>query len=215
MSQDKNYLSIISHYEECLERHGDTHLGVDWPKAEDVEVRYRVMLDVIRPEHSAERRAHKLSLLDFGCGASHLYDFIQARNLEYIAYTGLDMSAKFIALSRSKFPANQYLCMDLLAANEELPVFDYILMNGVFTEKKALSFDEMFTYFTRLISKVYESARFGLAFNVMSKQVEWEREDLFHVPFDMLAAFLSRELTRKFVFRNDYGLYEYTTYVYR
>ncbi len=54
-----------------------------------------------------------------------------------------------------------------------------------------------------------------MAFNVMSKHVDWEREDLFHLPFDTLAEFLKKELTRNFVFRNDYGLYEYTTYVYR
>jgi hypothetical protein len=38
---------------------------------------------------------------------------------------------------------------------------------------------------------------------------------LFHLPFDTLASFLTSELTRNFVFRNDYGLYEYTAYVYR
>jgi hypothetical protein len=31
----------------------------------------------------------------------------------------------------------------------------------------------------------------------------------------MLAAFLKRRLSRHFTFRADYGLYEYTTYVYR
>jgi len=49
----------------------------------------------------------------------------------------------------------------------------------------------------------------------MSKHVDWEREDLFHLPFDVLARFLTRMVTRNFVIRNDYGLYEYTTYVYR
>jgi hypothetical protein len=48
----------------------------------------------------------------------------------------------------------------------------------------------------------------------MSKHVDWEREDLFHLPFDTLAAFLKQELSGNFVIRNDYGLYEYTTYVY-
>ena len=44
----KPYNNIISHYEECLEKHGDTHLGVDWPKIEDVDKRYKVMLDIIK-----------------------------------------------------------------------------------------------------------------------------------------------------------------------
>jgi len=45
--------------------------------------------------------------------------------------------------------------------------------------------------------------------------VDWEREDLFHLSLDSLAGFLVKELGRDFVIRNDYGLYEYTTYVYR
>jgi len=215
MTQDKNYLSIVAHYESCLDRHGDTHLGVDWPKAEDVATRYRVMLEVMRPEHRAESGERKISLLDFGCGASHLYEHMRSNGFEQVAYAGLDLSEKFVALSRSKYPANEYFCMDVLDDDARLPQFDYVVMNGVFTEKKALSFDEMFAYFTRLLKKVYERARVGVAFNVMTKHVEWERDDLFHLPFDTLAAFLKKELTRNFVFRNDYGLYEYTAYVYR
>ena len=67
----------------------------------------------------------------------------------------------------------------------------------------------------RLLPRVFAAARVGMAFNVMSKHVDWERDDLFHVPYDMLAAFLKANVSRHFQFRADYGLYEYTTYVYR
>jgi SAM-dependent methyltransferase len=207
----RKYLDIVSHYESCLERHGDTHLGVDWPKQDDVTTRHRVMLEVIKPEH----RDETVSLLDFGCGAAHLYEYIRENGIATIEYAGLDLSDKFIELCRSKFPANNFYCLDLLADNDALPSFDYIVMNGVFTEKRSLTFDEMLNYFKQLVSKVFAKAERGIAFNVMSKHVDWEREDLFHLPFDTLAAFLKRELSRNFVIRNDYGLYEYTTYVYR
>jgi hypothetical protein len=48
MSEQK-YLQIASHYEACLERSGDTYRGVDWPRSEDVDTRYRVMMEVVRP----------------------------------------------------------------------------------------------------------------------------------------------------------------------
>jgi len=209
--EDKSYLKIVSHYESCLERHGDTHLGVDWPKKEDAETRYRVMLEAIRRED----RTRTVRLLDFGCGASHLYEHIVAHGLGNIAYSGLDLSENFVRLSRTKFPANAYYCVDLLDDQAAIPSFQYIVMNGVFTEKGTLTFDEMFSYFKQLLKKVFAQAEIGLAFNVISKHVDWEREDLFHLPFDTLAEFLRDEVTRNFVFRNDYGLYEYTTYVYR
>jgi cyclopropane fatty-acyl-phospholipid synthase-like methyltransferase len=206
----KKYRDIVSHYESCLDKYGDSPLGVDWPKPKDVDKRYQVMLDVIKhdqPDH--------IRLLDFGCGASHLYEYIRKNNLSSIEYSGLDLSEKFIKLSKRKFPQIEYYCVDILDENVDIPSFDYIVMNGVFTEKCSLSFDEMFDYFKKVVEKIFAKAEKGIAFNVMSKQVDWEREDLFHLPLDLLADFLTRNISRNFVIRNDYGLYEYTTYVYR
>jgi SAM-dependent methyltransferase len=202
-----NYKSIVKHYESCLEKHGDNHLGVDWPKKEDVNIRYQVMLEVIA-------NSEEISLLDFGCGASHLYQYILDNNIKNIKYSGLDLSEKFITLSKIKFPQNIFYCQDILE-NNTLPEFDYIAMNGVFTEKRELSFDDMFIYFKRLVKEIFTIAKIGIAFNVMSKQVDWEREDLFHLSFDDLAWYLKKEISRNFIIRNDYGLYEYTVYVYK
>ena len=96
-----------------------------------------------------------------------------------------------------------------------MPQFDFTVMNGVFTEKLNLKSDQMFTYMTKLIKIVFDNSNVGLAFNVMSTQVDWEREDLFHLSLDKLAWFIKDDLSRKFVIRNDYGLYEYTVYVFK
>ncbi|AOJ11739.1 SAM-dependent methyltransferase [Burkholderia sp. ABCPW 14] len=203
------YHSIIRHYESCLERFGDTHRGVDWPNADDAAKRYRVMLDLVRSD------AAPATLLDFGCGASHLYQYMLDNGIDGLRYAGLDASRAFCALSQSKYPHNEYLCVDALAEPERVGKFDYIVMNGVFTEKRELSFDDMFDYFARVLKIVFAKARKGIAFNVMSKEVDWERDDLFHVPVTQLTHFLTKELSRHYVVRHDYGLYEYTTYVYK
>ena len=66
-----------------------------------------------------------------------------------------------------------------------------------------------------LIAAAFRAARIGIAFNVMSAHVDRERADLFHWPFDALAAFLKRDVSRHYSFRADYGLYEYTCFVRR
>ena len=73
----------------------------------------------------------------------------------------------------------------------------------------------MFEYFQKVIKILFTKINIGLAFNVMSKQVDWERDDLFHLPLDCLAFFITGNLSRNFIIRNDYGLYEFTTYVYK
>jgi hypothetical protein len=203
------YRQIVRHYENCLEKHGDCHRGVDSPSAEYSRTQYRVMLDVVRP--GSPRPS---SLLDFGCGASHLYGYLVDTCRDDVIYSGLDLSPAFVALSRKKYPQVTYYCADLLKDGDCLPQFDYIVLNGVFTEKRSLSFDEMWAYVQLLLPKVFAKARRGISFNVFSKHVDWERDDLFHLPYDTLAAYLVRNLTRHFLMRNDYGLYEYTTYVY-
>lgn len=207
----KKYKEIVKHYESCLEKHGDSHLGVDWPDENDVLKRYKVMLEVM----ALKNEIGDVNLLDFGCGTAHLLEYIKKNNLDHIKYTGLDISEKFISVCKNKYPNISFYCGDILNHNFELPNFDYIVMNGVFTEKRDLTFEEMWDYFSEILKKVYAIANKGIALNVMSKQVDWERDDLFHVPLDKLADFLCKNLSRNYVIRNDYGLYEYTLYLYK
>lgn len=203
-------MQIVSHYEKCLETHGDTFKGVDWPNEVDAATRYRVMLGVIKDDAN-------VTLLDFGCGAGHLLEYVK-RNKQYkgVSITGADISEKYINLCKQKFPETTFLQFDILDINlETLQNYDYVVMNGVFTEKQDLSFEDMFAYFKLVLERIFKKVEKGLAFNVMSKAVDWERDDLFHLSTDLLIDFLTQQLSRNFIIRNDYGLYEYTVYVYK
>jgi len=205
----KPYAENISATEECLKRHGDTAEGVGWPRG-DAHLRYPVLLGVLRPSPAPA------TLLDFGCGASHLQEHLIQYRYDHVRYSGLDLSPTFLDLSRRKFPSTTYYQMDILdPAAPPLPDFDYVVMSGIFSYRGTQSQETMFQYLRNLVLRVWERARVGLAFNCITKQVDWEREDLFHVPVDPLLTFLSREVSRHVVIRHDYGLYEYTVYVHR
>ena len=88
-------------------------------------------------------------------------------------------------------------------------------MNGVFNYRGSVDEREMFDYWEELLAKVFSHCRTGLAFNVMTKLVDWEREDLFYLPFGRMTEFVATSLTRHFKIRHDYGAFEYTTYLYR
>lgn len=209
MYKEKIYSEIIFHYENCLRQFGDTHLGVDWQKAEDADKRYQVMLEIIENE-----RYKAVEILDFGCGTARLLDFINKFKIPSINYSGLDISPAFIKICQTKYPAVNFYNIDILDINLSLPNFDYIVMNGVFTEKVNLSHQAMYVYFCSMIEKIFPYCNKGLAFNLRSKQVEIEDPTLFHLSFDDLALFLVKKFGRNFVIRNDYGLEEYTVYLY-
>ena len=207
----KAYMGIVAHYEKCLERHGDCHLGVDWQDSGDARRRYQVMLEVIRDKEG--RR--DVSLLDFGCGTAALYDYIQECGISGIQYEGLDISPAFVEVSKRKYPEVRFFSADILDPETQIGGYDYAVMNGVLTEKRDLEFDEMFAYSCRMIQAVFSACSRGVAVNFRANYVSDKEDELFHLPLDMLAGFLAEQVSRNFVIRNDYGLDEYTAYIYR
>jgi SAM-dependent methyltransferase len=203
--------AIVSACEQDLERHGDSFKGVGWTKSQaHADLRYRIMLDLVRRPFTG-----RVTLLDVGCGASHLYDYMLAQGVGDVDYSGLDLSSKFLALSSKKHPDVTYFHADLLDEQAPVPDFDYVVLNGLFNYKGTASHEAMWTYIQRMLRQVSRIARVGFAFNVMTKYLDWERSDLFHLPLDTMAAFVSVEISRAFVIRHDYGLFEYTVYVYQ
>jgi SAM-dependent methyltransferase len=206
-----DHLSLVTVMEENLLQHGDTYRGVGWTKRQEyADLRYQVMLEGIRAEWP-----RPLTLLDFGCGASHLYEHIQSRGHAGLQYSGLDLSSRYLALCRDKFPDVTYFDVDLLDPDARLPEFDFIVLNGIFHNRTGNTPEAAWLYCQRLLTRIAGLARKGFAFNVMSKHVEWEREDLFHVPIGALTDFIANNISRNFIVRHDYGLYEYSVYVYR
>jgi hypothetical protein len=107
--------------------------------------------------------------------------------------------------------------MDILARTDidALPMFDFIVMNGVFTEKRSLTDEQMWEFFTAVVQKLFSKARHGIAFNLMSPIVDWKDDNLFYVSYDRLGRFLSDNLSRHYTISQAYGLWEYTAHVFK
>ena len=212
MSSANQYRRLVDAAEGWLAEHGDDYRGAGWTKSQtNTDTRHRVMLEIADPSPR-----QPVELLDLGCGTSQFYEYIirQGRAGE-VRYSGLDLSSVLLERARSKFPHITYYHVDLLEGPDTLPSFDYVVINGIFTFKDGLSHAAMLDFWRVFIERAFVHARRGLAFNAMSTEVEWQRDDLFHLPFDVMASFVAERLSRNFVIRHDYGLYEYTTYVYR
>ncbi|MFH2204220.1 MAG: class I SAM-dependent methyltransferase [Elusimicrobiota bacterium] len=206
----KKYLKLARHYESCLEKNGDTYLGAGWPDADDAELRFKIMLEVIN-----SRNGDPKTLLDFGCGTGHLCGYVKKHAGRSIKYSGLDISESLLLLAKEKYPDENFYQLDIMDGTDELPLFDYIVANGVFTQKRELSLDDMLEFMKDSVERLFSKTRKGLAFNVMSPFVDWENPGNFYLPFNKLTDFLRESISRNFVIRHDYGLYEYTVYVYK
>jgi SAM-dependent methyltransferase len=209
---NNEWSDLVSHYERCFKRHGVSPKGVHWPNGPDLETRFATLLSVLDDTPPEPRPV----LLDVGCGPGLLLDYLRAiERLDAVEYHGLDLSLVMVEAARRRWPGKDFSARDMVA--EPLPdrSVDVVIMNGVLTEKLALSHEAMVGLAQTLILAAFRTARVGVAFNVMSGHVDWERPDLFHWGFDELAAFLKAHVSRHYAFRADYGLYEYAAFVWR
>lgn len=206
------YFSLVEHYDRCLAKHGASPSGVDWPNAADLEKRFNVMLDLCRLEKSTE----KISLLDLGCGFGALVDYIYKNGLDNkLSYSGIDLSANMIHQAKLLHSHIDFEVRDILIDGLSANLHDYIIMNGLMTEKGNITQEKMETFMADILRVTFAACNKGIAFNVMNFHVDWFRDDLFHLPFDRLVAIVLKNCSRDFVIRSDYGLYEYTVYVYK
>jgi SAM-dependent methyltransferase len=193
-----------------LSVYGDSAKGACYRSEKEARRQYALMLKVIR------ERNEPMTLLDFGCGPAHLYDYIQSLpDVGPIRYTGLDLSAAYIDVARRRLPKADLLLMNVLESDAGLQDFDYVIANQIFNCRGPIPLKEWKEYWRELVTVLFRHTRLGLAFDVMSKIVDWERDDLFHLSLDEMAEFVGRSLSRHFIVRHDYGKYHYTVFVYR
>lgn len=203
---------MLEHYDAALARHGDTPQGALWPNAADRNTRFDVMLDLL-----ADQAGGPVVLCDLGCGTGELLKRIHERGLSHIDYLGVDRSRSALELARAKFPGERFVELDVNSPGADLSGIecDFLVANGLFTVKHLMSHEDMARFLETTVGNVWPWVRRGLAFNVMSKVVDWERDDLFHASMDDMARVLHKLAGRRVRMRADYGLYEFTCYAYK
>lgn len=202
---------VVAHYEKMFARHGASPKGVDWPDGRDLEARFAVQLEVARHVPPGRR----IRLLDVGCGPGLLIDYLeQVDRASAFDYVGIDLSPTMIEAARGRWPEHAFHVHDLTSDPTAFGLFDIAIMNGVLTERVSLTESQMGELARRIVRSAYAATTVGLAFNAMSKHVDFERDDLFHWGFDEVASFLKSDVTRHFDFRSAYGLYEYTVHAW-
>ena len=202
---------LLTYYDSFLELYGDTALGASWPNENDKLLRYKIGYEIIEQISGQQH----VTICDLGCGTGEFYRYMKDNAMFPFSYIGVDLSDNALCLARKKFPMQNFLKCDILNCPEEDMYnieCDFVFANGLFTVKDSASYNDMWQFMTAVIERLWPAVRQGILFNVMSKIVDWERDDLFHVSYDDLAKFLHKIAGRSIGFRADYGLYEVMAY---
>jgi len=201
--------SLGKHYSELFSDFGASSKGVDWGADEEkMHLRYDKMLELV------DSNLSKIpSLLDVGCGFGGLYSYAESKGVQ-VDYTGIDVAENMVDWARQNVPDGQFIQGDFLEEKFNSK-YDYIICNGILTQKLDTPGLEMDRFAADLIRKLYSLADIGVAFNVMTTKVNFYSNNLYYRnPAELLSWCLS-EISTKIKINHAYPLFEYTVYLYR
>lgn len=201
--------ALRQHYAEKFSTHGPSSEGVDWGSDQTkMLLRYDKMLSVIN--YAGE---NKPSLLDVGCGYGGLRNYATSKNID-LDYTGIDVANNMIEWAVANSAPGNFIHGDILDYEFE-GQFDYVVCNGILTQKLETPGLQMDQFAAELIRRMFSLCRIGIVFNTMTTKVNYYSNNLYYRnPAELLAWCLS-EISPHIKLDHAYPLYEYTIYLYR
>ena len=211
---DRITAALKQHYSATFAEHGATARGVDWGRDIDLALRYEKMLAVLESSHSTGGAGEAgVSLLDVGCGYGGLLAYANSRGFS-LRYTGIDVVPEMIRHAEETLPSGRFMCRDVF--DESISDrYDYVVCNGILTQKLTTSIREMDVYAQAVIKRLFELCRHGAAFNLMTNKVNFMVDNLYYRSPVELMAFCFAEITDRVKIDHAYKLYEYTVYLYK
>ena len=178
---------IREHYRSLLIKHGDSAEAAQYSSRESQERRFRQLVRI------GDLRG--MRLLDFGCGSGHLATYLQTQGIE-VRYTGVDIVPELLEMGRVKHPSQRFGQLADFAHER----FDYVLVSGVYNNRRSGNR----RFWQQSVRELFALCDRGLAFNMMSKYVDYEDEDLFYEQPEKAFAFVKKELTPYVNLIHDY-----------
>ena len=119
-----------------------------------------------------------------------------------------------IVEAKKRYPKGDFLCGDIFEA-KDIGTFDYLLCNGIMTQKLDASIPQMDKFVRSLIRRMFDLCSEGIAFNMMSSRVNFMVDNLFYrSPAEMLSWCMA-EITPNVALDHAYPLYEFMMYLYK
>jgi SAM-dependent methyltransferase len=194
---------VARYYGDKVRAHGPTAAGADWKSDEQQALRFDQLLKV-------RDREPPYSLNDYGCGYGALVDTLVTQGLA-CDYRGFDICPEMIAEARRLY-ADAPQCR-FFDDEQLLPPADYTVASGIFNVKGDAPHEQWTSYLHDTVSRIAARSRRGFAFNVLTKHVDFRRDDLYYADPGALLDHCVNRFSRRVSLLHDYGLYEFTLIV--
>lgn len=193
-------VTIHRYHKDRIEQYGQgSSAALGWKTPEGQSLRFEVLSQIGDLNHA--------SVLDAGCGHGDLCGFLHERFTD-VRYFGVDLEAPFLDIAIQKYghmADTAFFLGDFTQAS--LPVTDYVLVCG------SLNYRSVNPDFVCLaITKLFQSCRFGLGFNLLSKAEHTDGPLVAYDPKQIMSLCLG--LSSNVVLRDGYHGNDFTVLMY-
>ncbi|NOR51500.1 MAG: methyltransferase domain-containing protein [Gammaproteobacteria bacterium] len=201
--EPKQRQRIVNRHRNAYNSHGFHANALNWSSKEYQYLLFDVLLDI-----GVELGS---KVLDFGCGFGDLCGYIAAKGIE-VDYTGIDLSPELLNEARYRHKNSTFFEGDLFELDPPSQSFDYVFASGSLSEPLEDGGD----YTRHTITRLFESSRKGLAFNLLDSAHEWtaNRFDLQSFDAEEMVEWC-HTLTPDVGLRRDYAENSFTLYLRR
>lgn len=183
-------------------------MAVSSESSEHKHIRFKLISDIFLGEEN-------FSVHDVGMGLADMYAFLKnSFSGKSFEYSGSEILMEYVEEARKRYPDLCFYHRDLA---EEVPEdrYDFVIMSGVFHQRRESSIKEWERFAQHLISNAFSMARKGVAFNFISPFVDFYQTQVYYSNIVKWINFINDELSRFFVINHAYALFEYTVHVYK
>lgn len=152
------------------------------------------------------------SICDIGSGVCDLHHFLISNEVKH-SYTGIEIVPEMVTFSQEKYPGITVLNTDFLS-DDFTEKYDFVVLSGTFNIHGGVNESDWKDFVFKLIKKMFESARLGISFNLLTSYSTFRDETLFYASPEEVLTYIQTNLSRFCTINSAYPLFEFSYTVF-
>jgi hypothetical protein len=202
-------------FRNLFEQHGNSPMGVSSESLVHKRLRFSEILEFMDVSTN-------FSVHDVGMGLAHFHDFLEEKlNFIKFEYSGSEILEEYVNSCRERLPSRDFFHRNI-SENKNIggggwtgEVYDYVVLSGVFHQMRETPITDWEIYLKSLLRNCFQMAKKGIVFNLVSPYVDFYQTGIYYARLPKILDFITEELSRFFVIRHNYALFEFTICVYQ
>lgn len=192
---------LIQFYENHVEKYDNDVRSLAWGSRESQEKRFEIF--------SKHLELSTKSVLDVGCGLGDFKTYLGKNNID-CEYIGIDITKSMIDIAKKNHPDCRFYVGDIRQASLSNEKPDFVVASGIFN----LTIEDHENFIWDSIKTMFDLAKVGIAFNIMSVNAPIKNDDNFYAdPVEYLEKCL--EISKFSMVDHTYMIHDFTVVMYK